>query len=178
MLFRSGELLRRVRAAVGDTVPVAVSLDYHSNVTPQMVEHSDAMIAYRTYPHVDRVETGRYAAKAMAEANARAFGDAIALHILNFEGMDGLARFYTGYNKQLLAGMEQKLRLEKELDERLRVQNATDEWVRNNREAAQDAIKLRAAQKTIERGDIPDANGQPIPKPTDAKSSEIGRAHV
>ena len=62
-----GELLRRVRAAVGEKVPVAVSLDYHANVTPQMVEHSDAVIAYRTYPHVDRVETGRFAAKAMAE---------------------------------------------------------------------------------------------------------------
>ena len=60
-----GELLRRVRAAVGPGVPVAVSLDYHANVTPQMVEFSDAMIAYRTYPHVDRVETGQYAAKAM-----------------------------------------------------------------------------------------------------------------
>lgn len=60
-----GELLRRVRAAVGPDVPVAVSLDYHANVTPAMVELSDAMIAYRTYPHVDRVETGQYAAKAM-----------------------------------------------------------------------------------------------------------------
>jgi len=62
-----GELLRRVRAAVGPDVPVAISLDYHANVTPQMVECSDALIAYRTYPHVDRVETGQYAAKAMAQ---------------------------------------------------------------------------------------------------------------
>jgi microcystin degradation protein MlrC len=62
-----GELLRRVRAAVGESVPVVISLDYHANVTPQMVEHSDALIAYRTYPHVDRVETGQYAAKAMEE---------------------------------------------------------------------------------------------------------------
>jgi len=61
-----GELLRRVRAAVGPDVPVAISLDYHANVTPQMVECSDALIAYRTYPHVDRVETGQYAARAMA----------------------------------------------------------------------------------------------------------------
>ena len=60
-----GELLRRVRAAVGPGVPMAISLDYHANVTPQMVEASDALIAYRTYPHVDRVETGQYAAKAM-----------------------------------------------------------------------------------------------------------------
>ncbi len=62
-----GELLRRVRAAVGTAVPVVISLDYHANVTPQMVEHSDALIAYRTYPHVDRIETGKYAAKAMEE---------------------------------------------------------------------------------------------------------------
>ena len=60
-----GELLRRVRAAVGPGIPIAISLDYHANVTPQMVELSDALIAYRTYPHVDRVETGQYAAKAM-----------------------------------------------------------------------------------------------------------------
>ena len=60
-----GELLRRVRAAVGPGVPVAISLDYHANVTPQMVETTDALIAYRTYPHVDRVETGQFAAKAL-----------------------------------------------------------------------------------------------------------------
>lgn len=61
-----GELLRRVRAAIGPDVPIAISLDYHANVTPQMVELSDALIAYRTYPHVDRVETGQYAAEAMS----------------------------------------------------------------------------------------------------------------
>ncbi len=60
-----GELLRRVRAAVGEAVPVVISLDYHANVTPEMVAHSDALIAYRTYPHVDRIETGEYAAQAM-----------------------------------------------------------------------------------------------------------------
>lgn len=59
-----GELLRRVRAAVGDAVPIVVSLDYHANVTPQMVMLSDSMVGYRTYPHVDRVETGQYAAVA------------------------------------------------------------------------------------------------------------------
>jgi microcystin degradation protein MlrC len=32
-------------------------------VTPQMVEHADALIAYRTYPHVDMADTGRAAAK-------------------------------------------------------------------------------------------------------------------
>src|SRR4051794_5777988 len=60
-----GELLRRVRAAVGPEIPVVISLDYHANVTPEIVELTDAVIAYRTYPHVDRIETGRFAANAM-----------------------------------------------------------------------------------------------------------------
>jgi len=60
-----GELLRRVRAAVGEQVPIVISLDYHANVTPEMVQHSDGLVGYRTYPHVDRVETGQYAARVM-----------------------------------------------------------------------------------------------------------------
>jgi microcystin degradation protein MlrC len=59
-----GELLRRVRAAVGPEVPVAISLDYHANVTPQMVQATDALLGYLTYPHVDRAETGERAARA------------------------------------------------------------------------------------------------------------------
>ncbi len=66
-----GEVLRRVRAAAGPKVPIVISLDYHANVTPQMVEATDALVAYRTYPHVDRVETGQYAAKAMDAVLAR-----------------------------------------------------------------------------------------------------------
>lgn len=60
-----GEVLRRVRAALGSNVPIVVSLDYHANVTPEMVALTDSIVAYRTYPHVDRVETGQYAARAM-----------------------------------------------------------------------------------------------------------------
>lgn len=57
-----GELLRRVRAIVGPKVPIAVSLDLHSNTTPMMFAHSEFMVAYRTYPHVDMAETGARAA--------------------------------------------------------------------------------------------------------------------
>lgn len=59
-----GEVLRRIRDLVGPDTPIAISLDYHANVTPLMVDVADAVLAYRTYPHVDRVETGRNAAKA------------------------------------------------------------------------------------------------------------------
>lgn len=57
-----GEILRRVREIVGPHVPVVVSLDLHANVSTQMLENADAMVAYRTYPHVDMADTGRSAA--------------------------------------------------------------------------------------------------------------------
>jgi microcystin degradation protein MlrC len=61
-----GEILKRVREVIGNDLPLVVSLDLHANVTPQMVEHADALIAYRTYPHVDMADTGRAAAKHLA----------------------------------------------------------------------------------------------------------------
>ena len=60
-----GELLRRVREAVGPRVPVVASLDLHANVTRAMVERSDALVAYRTYPHVDMADTGARAARVL-----------------------------------------------------------------------------------------------------------------
>jgi len=61
-----GEILRRVREVIGDKLPLVVSLDLHANVTPAMVHHADALIAYRTYPHVDMADTGRAAARHLA----------------------------------------------------------------------------------------------------------------
>jgi microcystin degradation protein MlrC len=60
-----GELLRRVREAVGARVPVVASLDLHANVTRAMVERADALVAYRTYPHVDMAQTGARAARVL-----------------------------------------------------------------------------------------------------------------
>jgi microcystin degradation protein MlrC len=61
-----GELLARVRHIVGNDMPLVVSLDLHANVTPVMVAHADALIAYRTYPHIDMADTGRASAKHLA----------------------------------------------------------------------------------------------------------------
>src|SRR5580704_5741543 len=61
-----GEILARVRRVIGKDLPLVVSLDLHANVTPQMVEHADALIAYRTYPHVDMADTGRASARHLA----------------------------------------------------------------------------------------------------------------
>ena len=61
-----GEVLKRVRQVIGKDLPLVVSLDLHANVTPAMVELANALIAYRTYPHVDMADTGRAAARHLA----------------------------------------------------------------------------------------------------------------
>jgi microcystin degradation protein MlrC len=61
-----GEILARVRHIVGPNLPMVASLDLHANVTPEMVAHADALIAYRTYPHVDMADTGRACAAHLA----------------------------------------------------------------------------------------------------------------
>ncbi|MGE0768180.1 MAG: M81 family metallopeptidase [Hyphomicrobiaceae bacterium] len=57
-----GELLRRIRGQVGKDMPISISLDLHSNMTPAMIEHADYIDMYRYYPHTDMVETGARAA--------------------------------------------------------------------------------------------------------------------
>src|SRR6201997_2500937 len=61
-----GEVLARVRHVIGKTMPLVASLDLHANVSPEMVEHADALIAYRKYPHVDMADTGRACAEHLA----------------------------------------------------------------------------------------------------------------
>ena len=56
-----GELLRRLRQRVGAALPIVVALDFHANITPAMFEHASALLAYRSYPHVDMAQTGQRA---------------------------------------------------------------------------------------------------------------------
>ncbi|GAA3404489.1 M81 family metallopeptidase [Paenibacillus hodogayensis] len=51
-----GEILRRVREKVGRELPVAVTLDLHGNISPEMVGFSDLTVIYDTYPHIDPYE--------------------------------------------------------------------------------------------------------------------------
>jgi len=53
-----GFLLAEIRQVLGDDVPIVLSLDLHGILTDRMVEHSDAIVAYHTYPHIDFFETG------------------------------------------------------------------------------------------------------------------------
>ena len=58
-----GELLARLRAIVGPDLPIVASLDLHANVTRRMLREADALVSYRTYPHIDMAATGERAAE-------------------------------------------------------------------------------------------------------------------
>lgn len=58
-----GVILAAVRAVVGPTVPIGVSLDLHAHLTPMMVDHATFLIGYQEYPHIDMYETGERTAR-------------------------------------------------------------------------------------------------------------------
>ncbi len=53
-----GALLAFVRDVIGADIPLVISLDLHANLTQQMVDLTDAITVYRTYPHIDMADTG------------------------------------------------------------------------------------------------------------------------
>jgi microcystin degradation protein MlrC len=59
-----GELVRRIRAIAPD-VPMAVSLDMHTNLYPELVERCQVIAGYQTYPHIDTHGTSMRAGKAL-----------------------------------------------------------------------------------------------------------------
>lgn len=60
------ELTRRVREAFGAEMPLVVTHDFHANITPEIVEYSDVLIAYKENPHTDTFERGLQAAEITA----------------------------------------------------------------------------------------------------------------
>jgi microcystin degradation protein MlrC len=62
-----GELLRRIRA-VAPQLPIAVGLDFHTQLTAAMVENATVIAGYRTYPHIDMAETAQRAGTTLARA--------------------------------------------------------------------------------------------------------------
>jgi len=58
-----GELYAMVRGVVGPNVPVVATVDLHANISERMVQNVDALVAYRTNPHMDQAERARDAAR-------------------------------------------------------------------------------------------------------------------
>lgn len=61
------ELVRRVREAMGERIPIVVTHDFHANVTPEIVRLSTALITFKENPHIDTYDRGIQAAKVMSE---------------------------------------------------------------------------------------------------------------
>jgi len=59
-----GELLNRIRKIAPD-VPIAVALDFHTQMTDAMVNGATIMTGYRTYPHIDMADTARRAGRTL-----------------------------------------------------------------------------------------------------------------
>jgi microcystin degradation protein MlrC len=65
-----GEILRRLREKLGPDVPIVVTLDLHGNITELMARSANALIAVRTYPHIDYYERAWQGAELLARAMA------------------------------------------------------------------------------------------------------------
>jgi microcystin degradation protein MlrC len=61
-----GHWLMRLRHRFGRRFPIIGTLDLHANVSPKMAAACDALIAYRTNPHLDQRQRGIDAARLMA----------------------------------------------------------------------------------------------------------------
>lgn len=55
------KILAAIRDVVGDALPIVVALDLHGNISAEMLELTDGIVAYETYPHVDMADTGHRA---------------------------------------------------------------------------------------------------------------------
>ncbi|MFN7935566.1 MAG: M81 family metallopeptidase [Bryobacteraceae bacterium] len=62
-----GYLLQETRKIVGEQVPIVTSLDLHGILTDRIIQHSNAVVLYHTYPHVDFYETGQRSARLLVK---------------------------------------------------------------------------------------------------------------
>lgn len=53
-----GDLLMHVRRLVGEHVVVGAEIDPHSHLTPEMLAHSDMLVAFKEFPHTDVLARG------------------------------------------------------------------------------------------------------------------------
>ncbi|MFB3893706.1 MAG: M81 family metallopeptidase [Phycisphaerae bacterium] len=63
-----GDVLEAIRGRVGPAVPIATTLDFHTNMSRRMVDCADILVGYKTYPHVDLHECGTKAAELLLAA--------------------------------------------------------------------------------------------------------------
>jgi microcystin degradation protein MlrC len=107
-----GALLEALRGIVGPGVPIAATLDLHANATMKMAQNANALVSYRTYPHIDGYERAVQAAALVQEAMV---GEkqpcCLLVQPAMLEGADHGRTTYPGQMRDMLAKAE---RFEKE----------------------------------------------------------------
>ncbi len=61
-----GEVVQRLRAAVGTSLPIVATHDFLANIADRLVALTDALVVYQTNPHVDQRQQGVRAARLLA----------------------------------------------------------------------------------------------------------------
>ena len=62
-----GYWLSQLRAIIGPQIPIIGTLDPHANVSQLMIQSTDALVAYKTNPHIDQRTVGMEAATIMVD---------------------------------------------------------------------------------------------------------------
>lgn len=62
-----GHWLTQLRQQTGESMPIIATLDAHANLSQQMVDATNALVGYRTNPHLDQFDRGVEAARLMAQ---------------------------------------------------------------------------------------------------------------
>ncbi len=57
--------LNAIRELVGPDIPVVATYDLHANLTARMAEYADALVGFKTSPHIDQRDTGERGARVM-----------------------------------------------------------------------------------------------------------------
>jgi microcystin degradation protein MlrC len=63
-----GALLEALRGVIGPDVPMVATLDLHANATLRMAKNANALVSFRTYPHIDGYDRAVQAAALVQEA--------------------------------------------------------------------------------------------------------------
>jgi len=99
-----GALLEALRGIVGPDVPIVATLDLHANATERMARNANALVSYRTYPHIDGYERAVQAAALCQQAmEGKKKPRCLLLQPAMLEGADHGRTTHPGQMRDLLA---------------------------------------------------------------------------
>jgi microcystin degradation protein MlrC len=76
------DILEAVRGVVGLTMPIAVTLDLHGNISPRMLKLATGLFGVHEYPHIDAYERGEEAIGFLLRVLRREIAPVMAIETL------------------------------------------------------------------------------------------------